>query len=461
MTRAAMHILKEKHFFKSLMDEMQVGAVVTDAEGFIIYANQTYAQFLNTGLDKLIGQFANDVIANSRLPVVAKTGQAEINYPHRHKGVGYLVHRIPIRQAGKVLAVLGLVLFDNAATAVNLSEKCALLESRLKNAQAELGALHRTMYDFDSIIGPSPAMQSSKAEAIRAATNDLPVLITGESGTGKELFAQSIHQASARKTFPFVQVNCAAIPKDLLESELFGYESGAFTGARRKGKPGKFELANMGTIFLDEIGDMPLEMQPKILRILEMKEVERVGSNTVTPSDFRVIAATNQDMESLMKSGLFRRDLFYRLNVVPIRISPLRERPGDILPMAYHFIQKIIKGPAGKGIRILSEAETALLNYEWPGNGRELLHTMERVLVATKTRAIDLPDLPEYFRLSASLPSRAPTDRLSDYLKKAEAFAIKQALAETGNNKTKTAENLGIHRTVLYRKMKRLGIHPS
>lgn len=456
--RAAMHTLKENDLFKSILDVMQIGVIVSDADGYIVYANNTYAQFLNMDLNQIIGEYATDVVANSRLHVVAKTGQAEINYPHRHKGVGYLVHRVPIRQKGEVIAVLGMILFDNATTAVKLSEKCSVLESKLKNFQKELGALHRTMYDFDSIIGKSQAMRMLKSEAIQAATNDLPVLITGESGTGKELFAQSIHQASARKNFPFVQLNCAAIPKDLLESELFGYIKGSFTGASREGKTGKFELANMGTIFLDEIGDMPLEMQPKILRVLEMKEVERIGSQTVIPSDFRVVAATNQNIENLMKSGMFRRDLFYRLNVVPIKIKPLRERTEDILPMAYHFIQKTIKGPAGKGIRILSDAEKALTNYGWPGNGRELLHTMERTLASTGTKSIEISDLPDFFHYSNALPVKDQGTMLNDYLKKAERYAIKQALRETDNNKTKAADILGIHRTILYRKIKKLNI---
>ena len=455
---ADMHILEEKNFFKSVLDVMQIGVIVSDSNGYVIYCNETYSHFLNTDLDKIIGKYATDVVSNSRLHVVAKTGQAEINYPHKHKGIVYLVQRIPIKRLGKVVAVMALVLFDNATTAAKLAEKCSALESKLINFQEELGSIHRTRYNFDSIIGNSQAMKTAKHEAIQAATNDLPVLISGESGTGKELFAQSIHHAGARKTFPFVQVNCAAIPKDLLESELFGYTKGSFTGASKKGKPGKFEIAHMGTIFLDEIGDMPLEMQPKILRVLEMKEVERIGSNTVTPSDFRVIAATNQDMESLMKSGLFRRDLFYRLNVVPIHIKPLRERVEDILPMAYHFIQKIMKGPAGKGIRILSDAERALLDYKWPGNGRELLHTIERILVTTKTRAIGTGDLPEYFHYSENIPIRDKGAMLNDYLQKAERYAIRQALMEADNNKTNAADILGIHRTILYRKMKKLNI---
>jgi transcriptional regulator with PAS, ATPase and Fis domain len=454
----AMQVLNENNFFKSIFDVMEIGVIVTDANGYIIYANATYAQFLNIDLDQLIEKYAPDVIENSRLHIVAKTGQAEINYPHKHKGTIYLVQRIPIKRQGKVIAVVALVLFDNATNAAKLSEKCSFLESKLKNFQEELSTLHRTRYNFDSIIGQSHSIRSAKNSAVQAATTDLSVLITGESGTGKELFAQAIHRASARKSYPFVQINCAAIPKNLLESELFGYEKGAFTGANRKGKMGKFELANMGTIFLDEIGDMPLEMQPKILRVLEMKEVERIGSQKPTPSDFRVIAATNQDMESLMKSGLFRRDLYYRLNVVPINIAPLRKRTEDILPMAYHFIHKIIKGPAGKGIRILADAEKAMINYKWPGNGRELLHTIERTLVSTKNRSIDISDLPEYFHYSKTLPIRNKGALLNEYLDKAERYAIKEALHEADNNKTRAAQILGIHRTILYRKIKKLHI---
>lgn len=453
-----MQTLKEKGFFKSVLDAMQIGVIVTDANGYIIYANSTYAQFLEIDLDQMIGKYAPDVVESTRLHIVAKTGQAEINYPHRHKDLGFLVQRIPIKQKGKVIAVVALVLFDNATTALKLGEKCSTLESKLKNFQEELANFHQTKYDFDSIVGVSHEMQVVKSTAVRASTNDLPVLITGESGTGKELFAHAIHKTSARKTFPFVQVNCAAIPKDLLESELFGYAKGSFTGATQKGKPGKFEIANMGTIFLDEIGDMPIEMQAKLLRVLEMKEVERIGSNQVTPSDFRVVAATNQDLEDLMKSGLFRRDLYFRLNVVPIHIKPLRERVDDILPMAHHFIQKIRKGPTGKGIRILSQAEEALKTYDWPGNGRELLHTMERILVSTGTKSIDMSDLPEYFHFLENIPIRATQSKLSHYLKNAEKYAIKKALAEADNNKTLAANILGIHRTLLYRKMKILNI---
>lgn len=442
-------------FFRKLLDNMQIGVIVSDADGYLIYINPTYARFLNINIEESIGKYATDVVSNSRLHVVARSGEPEINFPHKFKDIGYLVQRIPIRQDDKVIACLGLVLFDSASTAADLSRKLIRLESRLKSYQERLASVHTTRYTFDHIFGVSEAMRTLKAEAIRAAANDFPVLITGESGTGKELFAHAIHHDSSRKSYPFVQVNCAAIPKDLLESELFGYEKGSFTGASPQGKPGKFELADMGTIFLDEIGDMPLEMQPKLLRVLELRQFERVGGVEIVSSDFRVIAATNQNLQKLMQSGMFRRDLYFRLNVIPLEIPPLRSRPDDVLPMAYYFIQQIVKGPAGKGIRIQSEAAKSLSNYAWPGNSRELLHTFQQILHNFNGDSVTVADLPKYIRGSGSLPRRGTGSTLAEYLAEAEKLAIEQALLEAGDNKSKAADILGIHRTVLYRKMKK------
>jgi transcriptional regulator with PAS, ATPase and Fis domain len=284
------------------------------------------------------------------------------------------------------------------------------------------------------------------------------VLITGESGTGKELFAQAIHRASPRRAYPFVRVNCAALPRELLEAELFGYEKGSFTGADPRGKPGKFELAHLGTIFLDEIGDLPLDMQPKLLRVLELKEFERVGGTSVIASDFKLIAATNQNLDRMIKSGSFRRDLYYRLNVISVAIPPLRERRDDILPLAYHFIEKTVKGPEGKGIRIQKAAEQALKGYNWPGNGRELLHTIERILHISGTGAIRREDLPDYIRLSAPFPDTRHETNLKTYLQSAEKHLIEEMLRKANGNKSLAADLLGIHRTLLYRKMKLLGM---
>ena len=452
-------LIATQGFFKSLLDNMQIGIIVSDAEGILVYINETYARFLNIRIKDSIGKHATEVISNTRLHIVARTGQAEINYPHKFKEIGYLVHRIPIKKNGRIVAVLGLVLFDSATTAVKLAEKLVYLESKLKFAQSELASLYATRYTFDDIIGDSLAMRSLKEEAISAAHNDLPVLITGESGTGKELFAQAIHRESARRAYPFVRVNCAAIPKELFESELFGYEKGAFSGAGPKGKAGKFELAHMGTIFLDEIGDMPLELQPKLLRVLELKEFERVGGNKLISSDFRVITATNQNLEQWMESGRFRRDLYYRLNGIPLDIRPLRTRREDIARLADYLLQRIAGQGQGEKKSISPAAYKLMERYNWPGNGRELLHVLERTVFSMTGSTIAPPDLPDYLQLPMpSAPQIEKGTTLKAYLRTAEKFAIEHALAEANQNKTVAAKMLGIHRTLLYRKMQLLGL---
>ena len=445
-------------FFKNLVENMEIGVLITDPCGMIVYINQTYARFIDIDIKKSLGKHVTQVISNSRLHIVAKTGIAEINSPHKFKNIGFLVHRVPLRENGKVIAVVALVLFDSATTVTKLAGKLAQLESKILDVQKELASVHVAKFTFDSIAGKSIAIKEAIREAQMAATTSLAVLITGESGTGKELFAHAIHNASARRHFPFIRVNCAALPKDLLESELFGYEKGAFTGADPKGKPGKFELAHLGTIFLDEIGDMPLEMQPKLLRVLELKEFERVGGVNIVNSDFRIISATNQDLESLMKTGQFRRDLYYRLNCIPVNIKPLRDRREDVVPIAYNFIGKTIKGPSGKGIRIHPAAEKALEKYDWPGNGRELLHVIQRTLFGTTSGLIKSENLPDYLFQSTVFPKRSKATTIIEYMKSAERYLIEQTLRQVDGNKTKASELLGIHRTLLYRKIKILEI---
>jgi len=451
-------LLNQSDFFKNLLDHMQIGVIVADADGYIIYINETYARFLDIDAQVQTGKHATEVVANTRLHIVARTGVAEVNYPHEFKDIGFLVHRIPIRENGRIIAVLGLVLFEDARTASRLAAKLSVLESKVKLYENELASLRGTRYTFDNIISVSTTMKAVKKEAVHAATNKFPVLITGESGTGKELFAQAIHHASARKSFPFVRINCAAIPKDLFESEFFGYEKGAFTGADSRGKPGKFELAHLGTIFLDEIGDLPLQMQPKLLRVLEEKAFERVGGNEVIRSDFRLIVATNQDIHLLMEKGLFRKDLYYRLNVIPLDIPPLRKRRDDILPMVEHFFRDHhgIGIGTGKRFRIDPKAATCLKSHDWPGNARELLNVVEQILVSLEGETIQQVNLPFYIGKQKSPPLSPTYTSLKDYLHEAEKTFISQTLEAAGQNKSLAARRLEIHRTLLYRKMKKL-----
>lgn len=449
-------------FFKTLCDNMDIGVVVADRKGTLVYVNEAYARFLDINPEDYLGRHVTDMVPNSRLHIVAESGKSEINWPHEFKGESILVQRVPIFKADKVNLVLGLVLFTSAEAINKMAEKLTVLQSKLKLYEDEIVSLRSTRYTFDNIIGVSKGMERVKQEASKAVSNQLPVLITGESGTGKELVAQAIHDGSARRLYPFVRVNCAAIPKELFESELFGYEKGSFTGASNKGKAGKFELAHMGTIFLDELGDLPLEMQPKLLRVLELNEFERVGGNRLIHSDFRLIAATNRNLAQMVEEGTFRLDLYFRLNVIPISIPPLKSRREDILPMAQHFIQlkKNLSGRHFKSIKVNKDVVQALREYDWPGNSRELLNVVERTLATMEGDSIQVSDLPYYIQKvenDISVKLNNPSS-LKNYLKNAEKKAIIQALNRHAGNRNLTADNLGIHRTLLYKKMKSLAI---
>jgi len=440
-----------------IFNHIYSGSCVTDAKGYITHFNEPYGEFLGVDPKKQIGRHVTDVIENSRMHIVAQTGKAEINVSHRIKGQNMVVQRIPIFKDGELIAVFGQVTFKDVRDVSRLAYRLSLLESKVQLYEEELKSLRSTRYTIDSIIGASPAIKALKNEALRAASNQLPVLISGESGTGKELFAQGIHQASPRRLRPFVRLNCAAIPKDLFESELFGYAKGAFTGARSQGKPGKFELANGGTIFLDEIGELPMEMQPKLLRVLEEKEFERIGGTKIVRTDFKLIAATNRNLEDLMAEGRFRQDLYYRLNVIPVRIPPLRVRTQDIVPIARHLLDKIAEETDFE-YQLSPQAEKVLLAHDWPGNVRELSNVLERTISGLDGVLIGADDLAIYLRKASTKIGRGYELNLKRRLAQAERDAIQEALALSEDNKSQAANLLGIHRTHLYKKMERHGL---
>ncbi|MCU0563226.1 MAG: sigma 54-interacting transcriptional regulator [Desulfobacterales bacterium] len=447
---------RQLEIYQLIFESIHSGAMVTDAEGRITHFNRFYGQFLGCDPAAQIGRHCSESVENSRMHIVAQTGKAEINHSQLIQGQKMVVQRIPIKKDGKVIAVFGQVMFKDVRDVGKLARELSLLESKLKLYEEELITLRSTRYTFESIVGESRELLGLKQEALKASGNSFPVLITGESGTGKELFAQAIHNAGTRRLHPFVRINCAAIPRDLLESELFGYEKGAFTGARAEGKPGKFELADEGTIFLDEIGDMPIEMQPKLLRAIEDKEFERVGGNRVARSDFRVIAATNQNLESLLEAGRFRKDLFYRLNVVALHIPPLRERPADVVAITRRFLDQTAREAGYQRLAIDREAEQALCRCEWPGNVRELTNVLGRSVSALEGDTIRLADLPLYVqrgRRGASV--RRSATSLREMQSHAERETLLSALRETGFNKVHAARLLGIHRTLLYKKMRK------
>jgi two-component system nitrogen regulation response regulator NtrX len=326
------------------------------------------------------------------------------------------------------------------------------LQEQYESLEKELGGEYQ-------MIGESKDLLQVKQQISRVAGTDSKVLILGESGTGKELVAWSIHHQSQRSDGPFVKMNCAAIPEDLTESELFGHEKGAFTGAGET-RDGKFLQAHQGTIFLDEIADMSLRVQTKVLRVLQDGRFERVGGNTALSTDTRVIAATNKNLEELVKNGLFREDLYFRLNVFPIRIPPLRSRKEDVPLLVDHFIRKYCLRNNRRPVSVEPRVYEILKNYAWPGNIRELQNIVERLLILTTGKKILLKDLPSHL-LQPAVPVSIPENgavSLKEVRETAERDYIQKCLAACGGNVSETARMLGLERTNLHKKMKALGI---
>ncbi|MFK9091924.1 sigma-54 interaction domain-containing protein [Bacillus salipaludis] len=335
-------------------------------------------------------------------------------------------------------------------------ESYLIIVKKLKTPKSE--TKHRKLHTFAEIKGISEPLQQAIYAAKRVAKGDATIMLRGESGTGKELFAQSIHSESERKEKPFVTINCAAIPKDLLESELFGYEKGAFTGAE-KDKPGRFEIANKGTIFLDEIGDMPLYLQAKILRVIQEKTIERIGSNKSIDIDVRIITATHQNLESLVKEEKFREDLYYRISVIPIFIPPLRERKEDLPILIEHYMREFSKAMKLPPKRLSEEALHKLLDYRWPGNIREMQNVVRHFVELEIGETVTLKSLPllvfdkdEEFTLKRA----AEAPRSSSKLEKSEIIHLLDRYGWHTEGKKKAASVLGVSLATLYRRMKKL-----
>lgn len=451
--------LQEKvRFYETILDNIYNGVMITDPEGKIIFFSKTYGNFLGIDPKGTIGKHCTEVIENTRMHIVAKTGVPEIDQPHPIKGQDMVVQRIPIKLNGKLLAVYGQVMFKNVRDVHTLARKLNVLESKVEFYEKELENLRSSKYTINNIVGKSEKIVELKRLALKAAKTNAPVLLIGESGTGKELFAHAIHHASDRRTHPFIRLNCAAIPKDLLEAELFGYEPGAFTGAGTKGKPGKFELAHRGSIFLDEISDLPPEMQPKLLRVLEEKEMERLGGTRLTKCNFRLIAATHENLERCVEEGRFRKDLYYRLNVIPIHIPPLRERKEDIPFISEHLIQIINKDLGTHVTEISPEVINIFQHYDWPGNVRELANILERIIYITEGDTIQFRHLPFFLQRMQEGSLKLQPSSLKNLREDMEKEALLHAIRISNDNKNKAAKLLGIHRTALYKKMKRLNI---
>lgn len=443
---------------ENIFENAYDGVIVVNKDGFITRITKAYCRFLHVKPEEAIGRYVTDILPNSRMHIVAQTGVAEIGEIMQILDKEAMVMRIPLRENGELVGAVGKVMFRDVQELRSLAEKLNLLENKLKFYEKELQHYQKFRYTFADIVGKSSSLLRAKMLGEKAALGKSTVLLRGESGTGKELFAHAIHAASSRADHPFVRVNCGAIPAELLEAELFGYEEGAFTGAKKGGKPGKFELANGGTIFLDEIGDLPLPMQAKVLRVLQEKEVERVGGNQLQQLDIRIIAATHRSLEQMIEAGKFRQDLYYRLNVFTITIPSLRERDNDIFYLSEYLLAKF-RRELGSGVRRLdTQVENLFQHYPWPGNVRELQNVIERAVNVAEGENILLEDLPLYLRDVESRRGKSVLRSLALEVAEAEQNAISKALKAAGGNKVRAAELLGIHRANLYRKMERYGI---
>ncbi|MGP3609695.1 sigma-54 interaction domain-containing protein [Anoxybacteroides rupiense] len=430
--------------------------VVVDEKGNIIYMNKNYCEFLERKQEEVIGKHVTEVIENTRMHIVVKTGKEEIADLHYIKGNYMIANRIPIVVDGRVIGAVGTVIFRDTNEWKRMNSHIKSLLLQLQTYFQEWTENNGAKYTLTHLISCSKQMEELKEKVKRIADSDISVLIRGESGTGKELFAHSIHQLSSRSQKPFVKVNCGAIPEHLLESELFGYEEGAFTGAKKGGKKGKFQLADGGTIFLDEIGDLPLHMQVKLLRVLQEKEMEPIGSIKTVSVDVRIIAATNRPLEKMVEEKRFREDLYYRINVIPFVIPPLRERPGDIEMLAYHFMKKIAKRSGKRVNAISAEVMKLLRQHVWPGNIRELENVMEVAVHFANGETITVDALPEYLKANSSYQMKGKT--LKELLEETEKAAIQQSLQRCGRDKQKAAKELGISKSAMYEKIKKYGL---
>ncbi|NMA87034.1 MAG: sigma 54-interacting transcriptional regulator, partial [Tissierellia bacterium] len=437
---------------EDILEYAYEGFVLVDKDGRI--AKMNYEKLMGLKEKDHLGRPVEDVIENTRMHIVVKTGKKELRHVQRIQGYDMITNRVPIIRDGEVIAAVGTVLFRDASEVKELARELAELEHKINEYRGEIERLQDSRYSFDSIKTQDPKMEYLKKLGRKASESNSTVLILGESGTGKEMFAQAIHRASYRKTEAFVPINCAAIPNELLESELFGYEGGAFTGAKREGKPGKFELANGGTIFLDEIGSMPLEMQAKLLRVLEERKFEKVGGTKKIALDIRVIAATNEDIEEAVKEGRFREDLYYRLNVITLDIPPLREKIDDIPILCEELLDYLSKELDAPRKTIDKQTIDILKKYHWPGNVRELRNVLERGMNFSYGDSILPKHLPERVLSHSDFNKNYYEEikTLNEVVAQAEKEAIINAINKAGGNKTKAAELLDIHRTALYKK---------
>jgi len=430
------------------------GTVIVDRAARVVWINDRYADRLNVDPKWAIGQEVEAVIPNSLMRQVVETGNPILLDLLEAADQTFVVMRMPVRDAdGVVVGAVGFALFSHYESLKPLFERFSSLQTELVKVQKKLAEARRTKYTFSSFLGNSPAAMEVKRLARRAAMLEAPVLLHGETGTGKELLAQAIHAGGPRASHPFVTVNVAAIPENLLEAEFFGVAPGAYTGADRKPRPGKFELANGGTLFLDEIGDMPLVLQSKLLRVLQEQEFEPLGSNRVIRVNVRILAATSRDLEAMVGEGRFRKDLFYRLNVLNIALPPLRERLDDLDLLIEHLLEKAGARSGALGREVSPEAMDLLRRHGWPGNVRELRNVLERAVMNTDERRLEASEFQGLVKVAPAAEPFQPGSTYAEAMAEAERRVLDSALKACGGKVAEAARRLGIGRATFYKRM--------
>ncbi|KUO72066.1 MAG: hypothetical protein APF81_08435 [Desulfosporosinus sp. BRH_c37] len=438
-----------------VLDSIHDGVIVVAMDSTILYANPAYTRSFGVQVSKVLGRKVSEVEPNSHILDVLRTGKPVVD-DHTHivsVGIDIVANITPIYEQGEMTGVVAV--FRDATEVLALKDLVTRYHS-------ELLELRTRLLDVEDVVWDSPAMRRVSELAQRVALVDSTVLISGESGTGKEVVAKLIHRVSQRHEGPMVAINCGAIPENLLESELFGYEKGAFTGAGREGKVGLLEVADKGTILLDEIGDLPLSLQVKLLRVIQEQCFMRIGGVKQVKVDVRFVVATNRDLKAMIKQGTFREDLFYRLNVVPIHIPPLRERKRDIAGLVRFFIQKY-NDKYHFEKRILTEVVRYFeTSYDWPGNVRELENVIERLVVSSRSDVIKLGDevLSDFFDLQGDQESRVIVSGIMDLKKARELLEqeLIQKAAQVYSSTRSSAEALGMDHSTIARKAKKFGI---
>jgi len=452
---------------QTIFNNRHEGLLVINSEGVVGQISKSLANALGKSAEDFIGRPLSEASRYFRkLSRVIKTGNPEFGKVETIEGKSVLVDYIPILDQGAITGALAKTTF---LTPQYSGEEGDTGRGRRKTSQ---GTVYAVKYTVDNIIGSSPQMIDLKETLLKIAPRDSTVLITGESGTGKELFAQAVHAASLRRSGPFIKINCAAIPENLLESELFGYEEGAFTGSKKGGQSGKLELADKGTVFLDEIGDLTFQLQAKLLRFIQDREIQKLGRGEAFISDVRIVVATNVNLDQLVKYRKFREDLYYRLNVVNLNIPSLRERKEDIAALVEHFIDKFNRLFKFKVIGTSPEVKAMLHKYSWPGNVRELENVIERAFNVLEGNVILPSHLPSELLnqamfngekidsgpMASIASALANGQALDEIMDQTEKLIILKALMMCHGNKAKTALMLNISRPGLYKKMLKLGL---